>query len=87
MTNSSVSDIERKLRQRIDINLSVDELRIIINCFRGIEYWSETDGESYLDKDGRTLKNRLEALYLDELEEGGPRSFDSKMLTFTAPSL
>jgi hypothetical protein len=87
MTNSSVSDIERTLRQRIDICVSLDDLRIIINCFRAIEYWSETDGESYLDKDGRALKKRLEALYLDELGEGRRWSFDSKLLTFAAPDL
>lgn len=87
MTNSSIPDIERTLRQRIDICVSLDDLRIIINCFRAIEYWSETDGESYLDKDGRTLKRRLEALYLDELGEGRGWSFDSKLLTFTGPDL
>jgi hypothetical protein len=87
MTNSSVTDIERTLRQRIDICVSLDDLRIVINCFRAIEYWSEADGESYLDDDGRALKKRLEALYLEELGEGRLRSFDSKLLTFTAPDL
>jgi hypothetical protein len=47
--------------------MTINDLRIIVNCFRAVEYWGETDGESYLDAESRALKKRLEALYLDVL--------------------
>lgn len=62
----SVTKTERKLdllNTRFELNLSLNDLRIILNCFRGIEYQMEIDDEPYLDKDGIALKERLEEQY------------------------
>jgi hypothetical protein len=83
MTTTGVSDIERSLRQTNSIPMAMNDLRIIVNCFRALEYWGDTDGESYLDADGRALKRRLEELYLGALEGKRRWSFESPTLTFT----
>jgi hypothetical protein len=67
MTTTVISEIERTLHQRTSIPMTINDLRIIVTCFRAVEYWGETDGESYLDAESRALKKRLEALYLDIL--------------------
>jgi hypothetical protein len=82
MTNSNVFDIERVLRQRSSIPMTMNDLRIIVNCFRAVEYWGETAGETYLDAEGRVLKQHLEALYLGVLEGKRRWSFESPMLSF-----
>lgn len=82
MKNSSISDIERTLRQSIDIPMTMDDLRIIVNCFRAVEYWSRTDGESYLDDEGRELMNKLEAKYLGGIEASRRWSLRSPMPAF-----
>ena len=65
------------LDTRCKLNLSLDDLRIILNCFRGIEYQMQIDDESYLDGDGFALKSRLEKNYRDKLCELGMLSFSN----------
>ena len=65
------------LDTRCKLNLSLDDLRIILNCFRGIEYQMQIDNEPYLDGDGFTLKSRLEKNYRDKLRELGLLSFSN----------
>ncbi len=70
----SVTRTERRLDlldTRLQLNLSLDDLRIILNCFRGIEYQMEIDDEPYLDEDGIVLKDRLEDKYRAILAELG----------------
>jgi hypothetical protein len=83
MTTTSVSEIERTFRQTTSIPMSMNDLRIIVNCFRALEYWGETEGVSYLDAEGRTLKRRLEELFLGALDGKRRWSFESPTLTFT----
>jgi len=59
--------MNRKLGKPIGLDLSVNDLRILIGCLRALEYWSCADDEPYLDPDGIRLKERLEKLYRDEL--------------------
>ena len=61
-----------------ELDLSLNDLRIIVNCFRGIEYQMQIDDEAYLDRDGFALKSRLEKKYRDKLRELDMISF-SKM--------
>jgi hypothetical protein len=65
------------LDTRCKLNLSLDDLRIILNCFRGIEYQMEIDHEPYLDEHGIALKSRLEKKYRDKLRELGMLSFSN----------
>ena len=59
-------DIEKSFRaldRRVKLNLSVNELRILVGCLRAIEYQMKVDDEPYLDCDGLALKATLSALY------------------------
>jgi hypothetical protein len=51
------------LKKRTRLELSLDEVRIIVGCLKAVTYQSEIDDEPYLDPDGLALKARLEALY------------------------
>jgi hypothetical protein len=51
------------LKKRTRLELSVNDVRIIVGCFRAVAYQSEIDDEPYLDPDGLALKSRLESLY------------------------
>ncbi len=68
MENLEVFDIDRILAKTVGIDLSVNELRIIVGCLNALEYIARMDDEPYLDEDGLKLKERLEGLYRDELE-------------------
>lgn len=57
------------LKRRVRLDLSVNDLRIIVGCFLGIAYQMKTDDEAYLDVDGVELKKRLESLYEKEVEK------------------
>jgi hypothetical protein len=63
--------MERILKKPVDIDLSVNDLRLIVSCFNAVAYLAKIDDESYLDPDGWALKERLEGLYRDELEWSG----------------
>jgi len=58
-----------KKKTRLDLNLN--EIRIIVGCFRAVAYQSEIDNEPYLDPDAIELKSRLESLYEKLLQENG----------------
>ena len=65
-------DSEKKLdilRNRRRLHLSLNDIRIIVGCFRAVAYQGEIDGEDYLDADGLELKERLEAIYRKSLNE------------------
>jgi hypothetical protein len=66
----SVSKLEL-LETRIKLNLSLDDLRIIIGCLRAIEYQMKIDDEPYLDTNGLALKSKLETFYKAMLEKLG----------------
>jgi hypothetical protein len=68
MTTHSLLEMERILKKPVDLELSVNDLRLIICSFNAVAYLSKIDGESYLDSEGWALKERLEGLYRDELE-------------------
>jgi hypothetical protein len=51
------------LDRRVKLNLSVNELRILVGCLRALEYQMLLDDEPYLDSEGLALKTALTALY------------------------
>jgi len=67
MKQAVILEMSRKLGKPIGLDLSVNDLRILVGCLRALEYWSRADDEPYLDSDGLRLKQRLEGLYRDEL--------------------
>jgi hypothetical protein len=64
-------EIERLavLSQSAQLDLHLNDLRIIVNCFKAIAYQMEVDGEEYLDHEGLALKSRLEETYNRLVEE------------------
>ncbi len=74
MHQASVMESSSKLElldTRIKLNLSLNDLRIIIGCLRAIEYQMKIDDEPYLDSNGLELKSKLEAFYKVMLEKLG----------------
>jgi len=57
------------LHARVRLDLSVNELRIVVGCFKAIAHQMEIENEPYLDGDGIALKTRLESLYEKTLED------------------
>ncbi len=51
------------LDQHVVVDLTVNELRILLGCLRAIEYQMIADDEPYLDPDGFALKVKLQRLY------------------------
>jgi hypothetical protein len=58
-----------KLRKSVD--LSLNDLRILVGCMRALAYQSELEGEQYLDVDAQALQKRLESLYEASLRNAG----------------
>jgi len=66
MKTTVVSETERRLDlldSRLVMNLSLNDLRILVGNFRAMEYQMGLDDTSYLDADGLGLKHRLEDAY------------------------
>jgi hypothetical protein len=59
------------LSDPVSLDLSLDDLRIIVGCFHAIEYQMEMDNEPYLDGVSLELKQRLETAYERTLKEKG----------------
>ena len=51
------------LREPIDLDLSLNDLRMMVNCMKAVEYQMSIDDKTYLDDDTRALKKRLEGTY------------------------
>ena len=67
-------DLEKKLdvlKTGKTLHLSLNDIRIIVGCFRAVAYQEEIDGEQYLDADALALKARLESVYRRSLNEDG----------------
>jgi hypothetical protein len=74
MQQTGVMERESKLElldSRIRLNLSLNDLRIIIGGLRAIEYQMKIDDEPYLDANGLALKSKLESFYRLTLQKLG----------------
>jgi hypothetical protein len=59
------------LKKPVLLDLSLNDLRIIVGCFRAVAYLAEEEDEPYLDSEGTELHARLEELYSKKLAEQG----------------
>jgi hypothetical protein len=59
------------LKRRTTLDLNLNDIRIILGCFRAVAYQGERDGEQYLDADALELKSRLETEYEKLFKENG----------------
>lgn len=59
------------LKKKTSLDLTLNDIRIIVGCFRAVAYQAEIDDEPYLDPDAIELKSRLELLYDKLLKEKG----------------
>jgi hypothetical protein len=50
------------LKKRTCLELSLNEVRIIVGCLKAVAYLAEIDDEPYLDPDALALKARLESV-------------------------
>ncbi len=69
-----MTEDERKLRLldgEVRLNLTLNDMRIMVTNFRALEYLTKLHDECYLDADGLSLKDRLEVLYFDLLQDQG----------------
>jgi len=60
------------LREPVQLDLSLNDLRLVVNCMKAVEYQGKVDNEPYLDEEALGLKKRLEGTYertIDELTE------------------
>jgi hypothetical protein len=67
-----VADLTRivdVLKEPVELHLNLNDLRIIVGCFRAIAYLAETEGEPYLDAESIELHARLEEVYRKKLDE------------------
>jgi hypothetical protein len=51
------------LREPIGLDINLNDLRMMVNCMKAVEYQMSIDDETYLDDDALSLKKRLEATY------------------------
>ena len=65
--NCETEDRLDLLDARLDMNLSLNDLRILVGSFRALEYQMGLEDTSYLDADGLALKRRLEEAYRSTL--------------------
>ncbi len=51
------------LNRHLQLDLSLNDLRITIGCFRAVAYLMKIDDEPYLDSDALELLGKLERKY------------------------
>lgn len=55
--------LDSLVESQVSVSMSLNDLRLMVNSMRALEYFSEVDDEPYLDADGLALKDRLERQY------------------------
>jgi hypothetical protein len=59
------------LDTRVKLNISMNDLRLVVNCFKALEYQGKVDNEAYLNNETLYLKQRLEGTYKTSLARLG----------------
>lgn len=67
MQQTSIEETERILASPMDIELTINDIRILIGSLDAMAYFGQLHGEEYLDEDGYILAARLKTLYEDSL--------------------
>jgi hypothetical protein len=58
------------LQEPIQLDLNLNDLRMIVNSMKAVEYQTSIDDVTYLDNDTRALKKRLEGTRTDNRRAG-----------------
>jgi hypothetical protein len=69
---SDVAEYAKKLeilRKPLLLGICINDLRIMVGCFKAVAYLMKTDDEPYLDVDALDLQGKLENVYLGLLRE------------------
>lgn len=48
---------------RVQVDMTLEDIRRILRCFKAVEYMMNIDGESYLDEDDYIIVTRLEEIH------------------------
>ncbi len=48
---------------RVQVDMTLEDIRRILRCFKTVEYLMNIDCESYLDEDDYIIVTRLEGIY------------------------
>lgn len=48
---------------RVQVDMTLEDIRRILRCFKAVEYMMNIDGESYLDEDDYIIVTRLEGIH------------------------
>jgi hypothetical protein len=59
------------LKKRTRLDLTLNDIRVLLGCMNAVAYQAEIDDESYLDAEALELKLRLELLYEKLLSQNG----------------
>lgn len=59
------------LKSRTRVDLSLNDIRILLGCFNAVAYQAKIDDEPYLDADAIGLRSKLELLYEKLLKRNG----------------
>ena len=59
------------LDTRVKLNISLNDLRMVVMCFKALEYQGKVDNEPYLNNEALWLKQRLEGTYKTSLARLG----------------
>ncbi len=57
------------LRKPLLLGISINDLRIMVGCFKAVSYLMKMDDEPYLDADALYLQGKLEDVYRGLLRE------------------
>lgn len=56
-------ELEQTLAKPVTLDLTLNDLRILVTSLNALAYLSEAHNENYLDPEGLELRDRLEADY------------------------
>lgn len=59
--------LDRILDSPVEVNLTLNDLRILISSLDAMAYFGKLHGEPYLDADGKVLAERLKVFYKESL--------------------
>ncbi len=59
------------LRKPLLLGICINDLRIMVGCFKALAHFMMTDDEPYLDADALDLQVKLEKVYRGLLRESG----------------
>jgi len=62
------------LRKPLLLGICINDLRIMVGCFKAVAYLMKADDEPYLDADALDLQGKLENVYRGLLAKSGEKT-------------